>query len=58
VPSTSLGASIKKIMKRKLPEPVDAWKDHASKTHRLHRDFMQYHKTVSRIFWQIMDIVQ
>jgi hypothetical protein len=27
VPSTTLGASGKKIMKRKLPEPVDGWKD-------------------------------
>ena len=44
-------------MKRKLPEPVDGWKDHAGKTHRVHHDFMQYHKTVSGISWQIMDIV-
>jgi hypothetical protein len=27
VPSTALGASNKKIMKRKLPEPVDGWKN-------------------------------
>ena len=57
VPSTSLGASNKKIMKRKLPEPVDGWKDHAGKTHRVHHDFMQYHKIVLGIFWQIVDIV-
>jgi hypothetical protein len=40
VPSTTLGASRKKIMKRKLPEPVDGWKDHADKTHRVHHDYM------------------
>jgi len=57
VPSTALGASSKKIMKRKLPEPVDGWKDHASKTHRVQLDYMVYHKTVSGILWQIMDIV-
>ena len=57
MPSTSLGTSSKKSMKRTLPEPVDGWKDHACKTHRVHHDFMQYHKTVSRNFWQIMDIV-
>ena len=56
VPSTSLGASSKNIMKRKLPEPVDGWKDPAGKTHRVHHDFMQYHKTMSGIFRQIMDI--
>ena len=38
VPSTTLGASSKKIMKRKLPEPVDGWKDHAGKIHRVHHD--------------------
>jgi hypothetical protein len=54
--STTLGASSKKIMKRKLPEPVDGWKDHAGKTHRVHHDYMVYHKTLSGILLQIMDI--
>jgi hypothetical protein len=44
-------------MKRKMPEPVDGWKDHAGKTHRVHHDHMVYHKTVWGMFWQIMDIV-
>ena len=44
-------------MKRKLPEPVDGWKDHAGKTHRVHHDHMVYHKTVSGILWHIMDII-
>jgi len=57
VPSTTLGASIKKTMKRKLPEPIDGWKDHAGKTHRVHHDYIVYHKTFSGILWQIMDIV-
>jgi hypothetical protein len=57
VPSKALGASVKKIMKRKLPEPVDGWKDQYGKTHRVHHDHSVYHKTVSSIFWQIMDIV-
>ena len=44
-------------MKRKLPEPNDGWKYHSGKTHRVHHDNMQYHKTRSGILWQIMDIV-
>jgi hypothetical protein len=57
VPSTTSCASNKKIMKRKLPEPVDGWKDQSGKTHRVHHDHSVYHKTFSGIFWQIMDIV-
>ena len=56
VPPTSLGTSNKKIMKRKLPEPSDGWKDHSGKTHRVHHDNMQYHKKLSGILLQIMDI--
>jgi hypothetical protein len=44
-------------MKRKLPEPNDGWKDNSSKTHRVHHNNMHYHKTLSGILWQIMDIV-
>ena len=47
----------KKVMKRKLPEPRDGWKDSAGKTHKAHLDAMTYHKTMSIIFWQMMDIV-
>ena len=35
VPSTSIGNPDIKIMKRKLPEPRDGWKDSAGKTHRI-----------------------
>jgi hypothetical protein len=38
VPYTSNGISDKKIMKRKLPEPRDIWKDHLGKTHRVYYD--------------------
>ena len=44
-------------MKRKLPEPIDGWKDASCKTHRAHLDFITSHKTVSPIFWQLMDMV-
>jgi hypothetical protein len=57
VPSSSTGALSKKLMKRKLPEPDDGWKDHTGKTHKKHHDQMVYHKTVSGIFWQVMEIV-
>jgi hypothetical protein len=50
VPSTSIGISDKEIMKKKLFEPRDGWKDHSGKTQRAHYDAMQYHKTV-RVFW-------
>jgi hypothetical protein len=49
VPPTPLGTSSKKIMKRKLPEPNNGWKDHLGKIHRVHYDNMQYHKTLSGI---------
>jgi hypothetical protein len=55
VPSTTSGR--KKIMKRKLPEPSDGWKDQSSKQHRVHHETMLYHKQVSGICWKIMDIV-
>ena len=35
-PATLAGSSSKKIMKRKLPEPNDGWKDHSGKTRRVH----------------------
>ena len=54
---TPSGIFGKKIMKRKLPEPRDGWKDHSVKTHRVHYDTIQYHKTVLDIFKQIIDIV-
>ena len=44
-------------MKRKLPEPIDGWKDASSKTHRAHLDSIPFHKAVSAIFWQLMDMV-
>ncbi len=47
----------KKIIKRKLPEPRDGWKDASGKTHKVHLDAMTYHKTLSAILSQIMDIV-
>jgi hypothetical protein len=46
----------KKVIKRKLPEPRDGWKDSASKLHRAHSDAMSYHKAISAILWQITDI--
>ena len=51
VPSSSASALSKKLIKRKLPEPDDGWKDHSGKTHKKHNDQMVYHKTVSGIFW-------
>jgi hypothetical protein len=45
-------------MKRKLPEPNDGWKDQLVKIHRIHQETMKYHKTLSGILWQVMDIVQ
>jgi hypothetical protein len=55
--TTTKSASGKKIMKRKLPEPVDGWKDMSGKIHRVHHDLAVYHKTISGILWQMMDIV-
>jgi len=40
-------AAEKKIIKRKLPEPHDGWKDTASKLHRAHSNAMAYRKTIS-----------
>ena len=42
-------ATDKKIMKRKLPEPRDGWKDASVKTHKVHLDAITYHKTVPTI---------
>ncbi len=39
----------KKIVKRKLPEPRDGWKDASGKLHRAHSDAMAFHKTMSAI---------
>jgi hypothetical protein len=50
-------AAEKKIIKRKLPEPRDGWKDPAGKLHRAHSDAMAYHKTISAFLWQLVDIV-
>ena len=47
----------KKIIKRKLPEPRDRCKDSIGKLHRAHSDAMYYHKTISAMFWQLVDIV-
>jgi hypothetical protein len=47
----------KKIIKRKLPEPRDGWKDSTDKLHRAHSDAMSYHKTMSAMLWQLVDIV-
>ena len=38
--ATSAGAFSKKIMKRKLPEPNDSWKDQLGETHRIHQETM------------------
>ena len=59
VPATTPSKSVadKKIMKRKLPEPIDGWKDASGKTHRAHLDAMTFHKTVAAILWQLMDMV-
>jgi hypothetical protein len=53
VPATTSSKAVadKKIMKRKLPEPSDGWKDASGKTHRAHLDAMTFHKTVSAILW-------
>jgi hypothetical protein len=55
VPSTWNSISDKNIIKRKLPEPRDGWKDHSGTTHRVHYDAMHHHKTISGIFEQIME---
>jgi hypothetical protein len=47
----------KKIIKRKLPEPRDGWKDYAGKLDRALSDAMSYHKTISAVLWQVTDIV-
>ncbi len=39
----------KKVIKRKLPEPRDGWKDSAGEPHRAHSDAMSYHKAISAI---------
>ena len=44
-------------MKRKLPEPIDGWKDASGKTHRAHLDSITFHNSISAIFWQLMDII-
>jgi hypothetical protein len=41
----------------KLPEPRDGWKDSAGKIHRAHSDAISYHKTMSAILLQIVEIV-
>ena len=51
-------AAEKKIIKRKLPEPLDGGKDSAGKLHRAHSDAMFYHKTLSAILWQIVETVR
>jgi hypothetical protein len=55
--TTPTTASDKKVMKWKLPEPRDGWKDASGKTHKVHLDAITYHKTLLVILWQIMDIV-
>jgi hypothetical protein len=55
-PLTTTSAK-KKVIRRKLPEPRDGWKDSAGKLHRAHSDAMSYHKAISAILWQITDIV-
>jgi hypothetical protein len=47
----------KKIVKRKLPEPRDEWKDSTGKLHRAHSDAMSFHKTLSAMLWELVDIV-
>ena len=47
----------KKILKRKLPEPREGWKDATGKTHRAHLDSITFYKTLSAILWQLMNMV-
>jgi hypothetical protein len=54
-PSSTTSAE-KKIIKRNVPEPRDGWKYTACKLHRAHSDAMSYHKTMSAILWQIVEI--
>ncbi len=57
-PSTTLkSVSDEKIMKRKLPEPRDIWKNGTGKMHKAHLEAITFHKTLSAILWQLMDIV-
>ena len=49
--------SEKKTMNRNLPEPRDGWKDSTGKLHRAHSDAIAYHKTMSTILWQPIDVV-
>jgi hypothetical protein len=55
--TTSKAVSDKKIMKRKLPELRGGWKDGTSKNHKAHLEAITFHKTLSTILWQLMDIV-
>jgi hypothetical protein len=55
-PLTTTNAE-KKIIKRKLPEPRDGWKDSTFKLYRAHSDAMSYHKPMSAMLWRLVDIV-
>ena len=54
--TTSKAVADKKIMKRTLPEPRDGWKDGTGKTHKAHLEAITFHKTLSAILWQLMDM--
>ncbi len=59
-PATTTSPTVivdKKIMKRKLPEPRDGWKDASGKTHKVHLDAITFQKMLSILLWQMMDIV-
>jgi hypothetical protein len=46
----------KKTIKRKLPEPLDGWKNSAGKTHKKHFDAALYHNILNTVFWQLYDL--
>ena len=54
VPSDGLAVN-KKTIKRKLPEPVDGWKDNAGKTHKKHNDAFNYNLVLNTVLWQLFD---
>ena len=41
----------KNIIKCKLPEPGDGWKDSTGKLYRAHSDAMSYHETLAAMLW-------
>ena len=54
MPSDELAVN-KKTIKRKLPEPVDGWKDNAGKPHKKHIDAFKYNLVLNTVLWQLYD---